>query len=211
MTTKHCTFYIEITNEHQLKCSYLPQEENEETNKIIIQLTQNIDFYPITISFENNKPIICQERENNISFFNDLNQTSNEFKEYKINIRNKEYSFIAEILFGFIVKEFKKQIDKEWIIDETIVSVSNKDHRFAERIMNSLEIIGFKNIHLESFTYDYSEQIERFEEVNQEIEEYNKYSKQLERAKEIVSEEKKKLLEINQTQKIGEEEIYKIG
>ena len=31
--------------------------------------------------------------------------------------------------------------------------------------MNSLEIVGFKNITLESFNYDYSEQIEKFEEM----------------------------------------------
>ena len=69
-----------------------------------------------------------------------------EYKEYKITYQNKEYSVISEVLFALVIDQFKKRIEKEFIIDETIVDIPSKNGDLYNRIRTSLESIELKNI-----------------------------------------------------------------
>ena len=72
-------------------------------------------------------------------------------KKYVLEFQyqNKEYDVIAELLFALIINEFKKKIEKEFIIDETIVYLPFHDNRFTNRMKISLEAIKMKGISIE--------------------------------------------------------------
>ena len=103
---KHCTFQIKINQEYKLKC-FINEEEQEE-------------FITPNILFDMNEILINQQNDKAIDFIKEWIEQPNEFKEYKINYQNKEYSVIAEVLFALIIKEYKNKIEKQFIIDETI-------------------------------------------------------------------------------------------
>ena len=66
------------------------------------------------------------------------------FIEYPINYQNKEYSTIAEMLFGLIIQEFVERVTKEYIIDHVVVHIPTRDYQAVERMKTSLKSIGLK-------------------------------------------------------------------
>ena len=64
--TNKVEFTLTITEDYQLKCGYITSEEKETTIKL---QEKEQEFYPITISFENNKVFICEEQHENTIVF----------------------------------------------------------------------------------------------------------------------------------------------
>ena len=100
-------FKIVISDQYKIQFSCI-DFKNEET---IIKLhKEDNQLYSTTISFENYKISIGEEKENYIHFIEDLIKNPQEFKQYQFSFQEKEYSLIAEILFALLIKEFKQQI-----------------------------------------------------------------------------------------------------
>ena len=70
---------------------------------------------------------ICQYRERGIYPIKYIIENPTEFKEYKIEYKNKEYSLIFEVVFGLLIDEFKKNIEKDFIIKETYIEIETND------------------------------------------------------------------------------------
>ena len=144
------SFIITITQDYQLKCSYI-DTNNKET---IIELhNQENMFHSINLTFENN---------NNYNFIHDLMNEPNDFKLYRVYLQGKEYSVISEVLFALLMYEFKRQIEKEFIINKTIIHLPVKNAILNSRIVTSLEAVCFKNIQInyicKPIDFDYTEQ-----------------------------------------------------
>ena len=127
----HSTLTINITEQYQLQCIITDEKETEH----IIKLNnQNDNYLPITIAFDMNEIIIGKETTNSISFMKEWIDHPEIFKEYQIYYQNKEYTVIAELLFALIINEFKKKIEKDYIIDETVVYIPSHDNRLIQRM-----------------------------------------------------------------------------
>ena len=113
------TLTIEITQQNTICCSYIDSQKKE---TVIYLQNQHQKYIPLTLSFCDNKIIIGEQHENGIEFMQDLLTNPQEFKTYQFTYQNKEYNVIAEVLFALIVNEFKHQIEKEFIIEETILT-----------------------------------------------------------------------------------------
>ena len=103
-----------------------------------------------------------------------------EFKLYTIQYQKKEYKVIAEVLFGLYLSQIRNKIEKEWIIDEIIVTIPNDNYLINKRLQLSLESIGMNNITISSYN-NYLEQGEILNEILDKNEEYQKYKRILEK------------------------------
>ena len=135
----HCTLFISINKDNKIK--YIIKN-----NDNIIQ--EQTEYLPISISFDMNEIIIHQQKENSIDFINDFVNNPNEFKEYSISYQGKEYEVIAEVLLSLILHQYKNQIEKKYIIKNTIVQNETEEENimlepttptfsFATRFMGS--------------------------------------------------------------------------
>ena len=114
---------IIITNTFTIQCFIIDQQGNQT---------------PINLK-ENNK-------EESNHFIKEWFYYPELFTLYKIQIQNKEYSVIAEVLFAFIINEFKQIIEKKWIINSVTIELPKDNKLLLERIKISLEAIGMKGI-----------------------------------------------------------------
>ena len=80
----------------------------------------------MAISFDSNEISICNENVNVIHFMNDWVSNPDEYRLYEIHYQEKEYKMISEVLFALIIKGFKEQIEKEYIIKETNIEIPNE-------------------------------------------------------------------------------------
>ena len=202
---------IQITQNYTIHCSY-QNEQNIQTNIHLNPELPQEEYIPC-ISFNNNTISVCKEEEpNNIQFIQQWIEEPENNTTYQVQFYNKTYHFIPEVLFAFIIERFKKQIEHQFIIEETLVKIPTRDFLFVERIKTSLESIDLKNIEIEKeekIDFDYENQGEEMFELmklNQTIE---TYKRMFERAKEINPSAKEKLEEIdfNQFDHIVEESI----
>ena len=109
---------------------------------------QDQEYNPC-ISFHNNVISICKENEEQtIHFIKEFIQNPDEYKYYSITFQNKDYKLLSEVLFAIIIDEFKQIIEKQFIIHETVVEIPSRDSLLSDRIRNSLEAIGLKNIYI---------------------------------------------------------------
>ena len=130
--TNKVEFTLTITEDYQLKCSYITSEKKETTIKL---QEKEQEFYPITISFENNKVLICEEQnENTIAFMKEWVDNPQNFKLYNVQFQEKEYQLSFEVLFALIINKFKHQIEKEFIIENTIVNIPSNNGQMFKRI-----------------------------------------------------------------------------
>ena len=177
----HCSLCITITEEYKLQVKVIDEQDKDHLIKLNDQ--QQEEYLPISIAFDMNEIIVCQERDDSIQFMKQWIENPNEYKEYSITYQNKEYTVISELLFALIINEFKKKIEKEFIIDETIVHVPSNDYRLINRIKVSLESIGLKEITINPIdNYSYSQQGEYLQEILEKQKEYEKYKRLLERS-----------------------------
>ena len=61
----HCTLTITISEQYQLQCIVIDENDN---NHIIKLNNQNVDYLPIRIAFDMNEIIIGKETTNSIDF-----------------------------------------------------------------------------------------------------------------------------------------------
>ena len=132
---KSNTFKIAISCDFNLQCSFIDKQNNER----VIRLNENQEeeWYPLTISFDNTISICQKEKkENTITFINDLFNSPDDFKYYNITFQNKQYSVIAEVLLALIIKEFKHKVEKEYIIEKTIIELPMENKIMNSRIIS---------------------------------------------------------------------------
>ena len=120
---------------------------------IPIELKENQVEYDCEILFDRNEIIIDSNSisnesntNNRIRYINDMINNPEEYKKYHIEFQEEEYEVIGEVLFGLMINQFKKKIEKEWIIQESIIHIPTNNHITMERIRISLESIGLHNI-----------------------------------------------------------------
>ena len=175
---KHTILHIEINNQYQMKCSVIDSDYNK--HNIKIHEKQQDEYSPISITFEMNKIIITEERENSIKFINEFIDQPEEYKEYPIRYQNKEYKVIAEVLFAIIISQIINKIEKEWIIDDVILTIPKKNYQIVSRMRISLESIGIEQLTINSYD-KYIEQGEILNEILNKNSEYEKYRRILEK------------------------------
>ena len=80
----------------------------------------NGPIYPLNIQFNKNEIIVCQQETNDntlIGFVHDLFTNPTEYKKYQYEYQENQYEVLAETLLALIIYQFKKNIDKEGIIN----------------------------------------------------------------------------------------------
>ena len=141
------TLLIKISEQYKLECCCIDSENKE----ITIQLhNTNKQEYLLSSSLI--------DKNSSIEFGEDLFTNPQGFKFYNIELYGKEYSVISEVLFALIISEFKEQIEKEFIIENTIVQVPSNNYQLINRIQTSLESIGLDNITINPIGFEYKEQ-----------------------------------------------------
>ena len=165
---------LEITISENCQLQFIVIDEIE-TDHIIKLNNQNDDYLPIRITFDMNEIIIGKETPNSIVFMKEWIDHPEIYKEYQIHYQNKEYTVIAELLFALIMNEFKKKIEKEFIIDETKFTLPTENKEFINRFKISLDSIDLKGINFDDPEYNYDNQGEILNEIIEKIDEYNKY------------------------------------
>ena len=178
----HISFKIKITNNYKIQCSII----NEEKEIIIKLLSEDLnEEYSSCVSFENNKISICKETNNSIYFLKEWIENPDNYSTKQIFFQNNEYNLLPEVMFSLIINDFKKIIEKEYIIDETIVEISSRDHVLLERIKISIEAIGLNNIQINPLSYDYLEQGKQLFDLIQRKERDEKYFQLIQQAEKI--------------------------
>ena len=204
------TFSITITKDYKLICTII-NIENQESSVYLDENNQTEEYIPC-ISFHNDRIMICQENEqNSINFLEEFIENPEQFELYSFEFQGKEYKIIAEVLFALIINEFKQKIEREYIIDQTIVQFPSQHCQISERIRNSLESIGLKNIFVDSLSFDYSEQSEVLQELLEKKDQIDTYQRMLKRARNYC-ETNKQIQQINYCQQsvVSEETFVNI-
>ena len=189
-------FKILITNDFKLKCSII-DEQNKET---IVKLEENKEEYLPSILFNTNTIDICKEDTNSFHFMKNWIENPEDYSTIFIIFQNKEFKLVPEVMFALIINEFKKKIEKEYIIEETNVIAPTNHYLLFERIRISLESIGMKNISFNSISFDYSQQGEYLNELIERKERIDKIKKSILKAQEINPSAKDKLESIDLNQ-----------
>ena len=190
-TLNYIDFKIVITNNYKLKCYSIDSEDKE----TFIQITnEERDEYTPIINFENSFISICQEgKEESFDFIQKWIENPEDFTEKKISFQNKEFQVLPEVLFALIISDFKKRIEKNNIINDTVVEIPSRDCLIAERVRTSLESIGLRNIFINPFSYDYTKQSEQLIELLEMKNNSDKNKTMMERAKIIDPKSKEKI------------------
>ena len=188
---RRSVFIIEINDKNEIKC--IIEDDNGKQNNIKLSNQRN-NYLPITISFTMNQIIIGEENENTIYFMNDLLDHQEEFIYYTIEYQEKEYSLIGEVLFSIIINEFKKIIEKKYIISKTEIIVPSMNNLFINRIKTALKAIGLKGIEIPDELDKENELLYRKQgdilfELLEKYSDYLKQKSMLERAQKITDSE----------------------
>ena len=191
----HYLFKITINNQNKFKCSIININNN---NEFTFNLQQNQDEYSqLSISFNMNEIIVDEGIKDSIEFINDLIEHPEEFKQYKITYQGQEYEVIAEVLLALIFYQYKNKIEKEFIIDETILQFETEEENnmLINRIKVALEAIDCRLNEFEIPEYDYQEQGEILQKILDKYIEYNKYKNIIRKSNQIEL-NKKELIEL---------------
>ena len=154
-------FKIIITKEYKLICSIVDKE-----NKIIIiqeEVIPCIKFNYNTIDFCEN----CED-ENTIYFFKNWFEKPDDYSTYSIEYQNKTFDLLPEVLFSLIVNEFKKKIEKDYIIENTFIELPIDNSKLLQRIKIALQGIHIKGVDIaedEQILYDCRIQGEYLQEL----------------------------------------------
>ena len=206
MSNRNKRISIIITKEYTIKCSLFDSNIDIENQKEIpVEIINGKQEYPITILFNQNEIKCC---ENNIipeKWIIELFENPKIFTKTTFNYQGKEYSVIPEVYLALILK-----VEKEYIIDQTIVTLPSDNYYLIQRIKVALKSIGFENIIINSFSFDYAEQGDILQEVIKKKDKYEKFSNTLQKAKEL-SNSDLDLLTFSNDQPFNEKSLYTIG
>ena len=167
-------FKITITKEYKLQLTIRYQEGKE---RIIVETTPSI-------TFNRNSIDICEEKENTLHFFKNWLQQPDDYSTYLIEFQNKTYNLLPEVFFSLIINEFRKKVEKEFIIENTEIQIEIGNLRVMERIRVSLDGIGMKGVEIgeeEEIGYEYNEQGEYLGELIEKKERIDEFKRMLEK------------------------------
>lgn len=205
----HCSFILFINSECQIKCQILIGDKEIERNVKICN--NDKEYIPITISFDVNEILIGQQTDTTIDFFKDWANQPEEYKEYRFTYQNKEYIAIAEVLFSLLINEYKKKVERLYVIDETTVQIDITNAYLHNRMVISLKSLGLKNIMINPIDYNYKPYGEILHEIIYKRTEFDKYKRLIERGKKINTNiNEKKLLTIDNSKVMTDEIFHKI-
>ena len=108
---------------------------------------------------------------------------------------------MPEVIFALIIYDIKKLIERNYIIENTIVELPTENKQILQRIKISLQAINLNGIQLdenEEIEFDYDEQGDLLQRIIEKKEMYNEYQRMINRAFELqpTEEQKKKLEEM---------------
>ena len=197
---KETTFKLTILKDYHIKCSIvnffglessiqLQDNQDNQTNQ------NNQSSYDPCIVFTTNEYNICEQQENTIHFMKEWIEHPDDYTKYEFTFQGKKFSVVAEILFALIIKQFKLQIENEWIIEKTIIDTQLKlTELFLNRLHIALEIVGLKGISHEYELHDYKTDRIDYNYITYNYQDFLQYKKKIERAKELVPYSKKQNL-----------------
>ena len=136
-----CILSIEITTKYYMKCSI--ETSDKQTTIITINKDQD-EYIPLTIEFGNDDITIGNETEKSIYFMKDWIEHPEINRLYPSCFKNKQYLITAEIIFALIINQYRKLIEQNYIIDETIIRIPTNSKIFLKRIGLALESLGLK-------------------------------------------------------------------
>ena len=197
--------------QYKFKCVF----ENRETVETL-RVIDRQDEYFLSLAVDGNKLIFCEEKEGNnaISFMQDWFKKSEENIKYPITYLGTEYSLSAPAIFGIIINEFKKKIDKKYIIDSVNVQFYIKKNKIVNNGMNAIfKALGIQNNDLEFLeeeNFDYSEDMKIMKEILEKKKIYEGYQKMFSRAIVLAaSDEEKEQLEQSRNIVVSDESFAK--
>ena len=197
------TLIIKISENYKLQCHIVDSNKKE----TLIQLNNKNQQEQYLLSSS------LIDKKNSIQFAHDLFINPQDFKLYNIELYEKEYTVIAEVLFALIISEFKEQIEKEFIIEKTIVQLPVQNLKVNSRIITALNAIGLDKIELkddeQELNFDYKSQGEILQEILEKKHEYSKRKRMIERANEIAKEQKIPEIQIDDESLASEQEFQK--
>ena len=152
------TLKIIITQDYKLQVKHILSKNNE-TFVYLPNNHQEVSYDPC-ILFNGNSISICQNNIQSIHFLQQWLDNPDEYTFYTVQFQNKEYKLLAEVLFALIISEFKQIIEKEYIIENTILELSTKNKKAIQRIKISLNALGLNGMEIDdnNILFDYSEQ-----------------------------------------------------
>ena len=191
-------FKIIVTKNFNLICSVC-KEGKEIINEEVIP----------SITFNSNTIEIGQNDDKFIDFMKNWLENPSVYSTYQILFQGKEYHLLPEVFFAIIINEFKKKVEKHYIIENTVIELPTENSKTLQRIKISLDAVGLKNIELEEIDFDYSHQGELLDELLEKKKEIDSFKRMIERAKEINPSEKEKLETIDLNKKdMFKDEIF---
>ena len=135
------------------------------------------------------------------------------FPLYNVEFQNKSYQLLPEVLFAIVINEIKRKIEREFIIENTVIELPRDNSQLIQRIKISLQGINLKGIEIndEEISYDYQQQDDYLQKLLKKKEMIDSYKRMIEKAKEIHPENKDKLdlIDLNKQNMFKEEELNK--
>ena len=150
------TLKIKITETYLLQCFLVDQDNNS----TIITLHDNQQEYVPCVQISQDVIHVCEEGEKSIHFIEEWIENPEEYKMYRVQYQGKEYSLLSEVLFALVISEYKQRIEKEYIVENTILEILTKNKKVLQRIRVSLNALGLRGMELEEeiIEYEYKEQ-----------------------------------------------------
>ena len=180
--------------------------------KLLIQIDSKYTKEEINlcICFNSNFIEIGKENENSIHFIQEWLTNPEEYKIYSVQYQRKDYELLPEVFFAIIINEFKQKIEKEYIIENTVIEIPTENKKVLQRIKIALNALGLRGMELdEDIDYNYTEQGDYLHEILEKKETKEKQKRMLERAKQInpLSEDKLNEIDLKQENIVEEEEF----
>ena len=187
-----------ISNEYQFQCFLINEENKEETQIELNQNEKQQENQSLTFTLENN----------NIKFFEDLINNTEEYKLYTIQLQKEEYQVVAEILLALILDDFIHKAKKDFIIEKTLVEFQNENKMLKERINVALDAAGLNGIEIgEEITYNYEEQGNILNKLLEKKEAIEKRKKLIKQVNEHATEMNIKEIEMNESQMLTSQDF----
>ena len=196
---------INISEEYKLIYSLISQENQE--------IIQQEEVTPC-ILFNKNTIELFQESTKTIHFVDSWIEKPEEYSTYSLEFQNKSYELLPEVLFGIIINEIKKKVERDHIIEQTEIQLPSDNSKLMQRIKIALQAINLNGIELDNdkeITYDYSQQGEYLHDILEKKETVEGYQMMLKRAFKIQLNAQKELesIDIDKENMFNEDEFTK--
>ena len=169
--------------------------------KIKIQITQNYQLNLYQINQQEEQTPIEFSLNESIDFIKNWLEKPEDYSLLNYQFQNTNYQVLPEVIFALIIYDIKKLIERNYIIENTIVELPTENKQILQRIKISLQAINLNGIQLdenEEIEFDYDEQGDLLQRIIEKKEMYNEYQRMISRAFELqpTEEQKKKLEEV---------------